>query len=189
MLSNCHGPEVLPAGDGVSWKRKGGNGKRERELMEVSCPAQMKYYCRTFHLINKGNGTKAPYNMGGKSRTHNWLPKIILQLINMMMVNAYRLYKALVTMQMPDWQCLMIKDAIKELTFLLMQQGAPMQTREESHPNLKVNYLQILGWTSGNKVRSDATHQVVVEPIICQEMWLDWAVLARMQKKRHGGII
>ena len=65
-LSNCHGPVVLPAGEGVSRKRKGDDGKRERESTEVSCPAQMKYYCKTFHLIDKGNGAEAPYDMGGE---------------------------------------------------------------------------------------------------------------------------
>jgi len=82
-LSNCHGPVVLPAGHGVNRKRKGDDGKRERLSTEVACPAQMKYYCETFRLIDKGNGTKASYDLGGKSRTHNWSPKIILRLINM----------------------------------------------------------------------------------------------------------
>ena len=81
----------------------------------------MKYYCKTFHLIDKGNGAKASYNLGGKSRMHNWLPKIILRLINMLMINAYRIYKLLVTKRMPNRHCLMMREAIKELTFLLMQ--------------------------------------------------------------------
>jgi hypothetical protein len=42
-LSNCHGPEVVAAGDGVNRKRKGNYGKRERVLTEVPYPAQMKY--------------------------------------------------------------------------------------------------------------------------------------------------
>jgi hypothetical protein len=120
-LSNCHGPEILRAGDGVSWKRRGEDGKRERESTEVSCPAQTKYYCQTFHLINKGNGAERPYDMGGKSRTHNWSPKIVFRLINMTMANAYHIYRALVTTRTPDRQCLKMKDAIKELTFVLMQ--------------------------------------------------------------------
>ena len=97
-LLNCHGPEILPAGDGVSRKRRGEDGKRERELTEVSCPAQMKYYCRTFHPIDKGNGFERPYDMGGESWTHNWLPKIVFCLINMTMANTFRIYGALVTM-------------------------------------------------------------------------------------------
>ena len=125
-LSNCHGPVVLPVGYGVNRKQKGDNGKRERESTEVACPVQMKYYCKTFHLIDKGNGAEASYDLGGKSRTHNWSPKIIFWMINMTMANAYRIYWALVTMWTPDRQCLPMKDAIKELTFALMQRGHPM---------------------------------------------------------------
>jgi hypothetical protein len=53
-LLNCHGPEILPAGDGVSRRRRGNNGKRERESTEVSCRTQTIYYCQTFHLTDKG---------------------------------------------------------------------------------------------------------------------------------------
>ncbi|KAL3782167.1 hypothetical protein ACHAW5_001449, partial [Stephanodiscus triporus] len=47
-LSNCHGPEILRAGDGVSRKRRGEDGKRERESTE-------------------GNGAERPYDMGEES--------------------------------------------------------------------------------------------------------------------------
>ncbi len=43
--------------------------------MEVQYLAQIKDYCKTFHLINNGNKAKAKYDMGGKS-LHNWLPKL-----------------------------------------------------------------------------------------------------------------
>ena len=120
---------------------------------------------------------------GGKSRTHNWLPKIIFWLINMTMVNAYRIYKALVTTRTPDRQCLTMKEAIKELTFLLMQQGTPVQRREASHPNPKVDMSRILGWTIGKKVRSDKKKQVAPEAGFCQEVWSGWCHLANIQKK------
>ena len=67
-LSNCHGPLVLPTGEGGCRKRKGDNGKRERESTEVSCSAQMKYYCKTFHLIDKGNGGYGASQCGAKTR-------------------------------------------------------------------------------------------------------------------------
>jgi hypothetical protein len=47
-------------------------------------------------------------------------------MINMMMANVYRIYWAMVTIRTPDWQCLPMKDAIKELTFALMQRGHPI---------------------------------------------------------------
>jgi hypothetical protein len=149
-LSNCHGPVVLPARQGMNWKRTGDDGKRERDSTEVACPAQMKYYCETFYLmIDKGNNdAKALYDMGRR------VERIIghltfFRLINMTMVNAYRIYKAPVTTRTPDRHCLTMREAIKELIFSLMQQGTLMRRREALHPNLTVDCLQILGWTSG----------------------------------------
>jgi hypothetical protein len=123
----------------MNWKRRGNNGKRERVSTEVPCPAQMKCYCHAFHLIDKGNGMEKTYDMGGKSRMHNWLPKTIFWLINMTMANAYQIYCTMVTEQMPDCKCLSMKDTIKEVTFALMQRGAPMQTGEASHPQPEIN--------------------------------------------------
>jgi hypothetical protein len=144
-LSNCHGPEVLAAGVGVNWKRRCNNGKRERVSMEVPCPAQMKYYCQTFHLIDKGNGAEETYDMGGKSRTHNWSPKIIFWLINMTMANAYQIYCTMVTERTYDCKCLSMKDTIKEETFALMQRGAPMRTREALHPQPEIDLSRLHG--------------------------------------------
>ncbi len=52
--------------------------------------AQMRDYCEIFHQIDKGNGAEANYDLGGKSRLHNWLPKLILRLYNMVLNNAYK---------------------------------------------------------------------------------------------------
>jgi hypothetical protein len=41
--------KIFLAGDGLNQKRRGNNGKRERMSLEVPCPVQMKYYCKTFH--------------------------------------------------------------------------------------------------------------------------------------------
>ena len=101
----------------------------------------------------------------------------------MTMANVYRIYGALVTMRTPDWQCLQMKDAIKELTFALMQQGDPMRTREASHPKTGIDLSRVLGWTCGKKVRPDLKREVVAEKTLCQEMWSDYKILARMQKK------
>ncbi|KAL3764002.1 hypothetical protein ACHAW5_000041 [Stephanodiscus triporus] len=74
-LSNFHGLEILDAGMGVLRKKRDADGKRERTKTEVPCPAQTCDYCKTFH--DKGNGAEANYDLGGKSRLHNWLPKLI----------------------------------------------------------------------------------------------------------------
>ena len=52
--------------------------------------AQTRDYWETFHQIDKGNGAEANYYLGGKSRQHNWLPKLILRLYNMVLNNAYK---------------------------------------------------------------------------------------------------
>ena len=47
-------------------KKRDSNGKRERTKTEMSCPAQTRDYCKTFHLIDKGNGAEANYDLGGE---------------------------------------------------------------------------------------------------------------------------
>ena len=65
MLSNFHSPDVLEVGLGMLHKTRV-DGKRDRAKSEVPCPVQMKAYCETFHLIDKGNGAEAHYSMGGR---------------------------------------------------------------------------------------------------------------------------
>jgi hypothetical protein len=87
---------ILEAGMGVLRKKRDEVGKRERHKMEVPCPAQTKDYCATFHLIDKGNGAEALYNLGGRSRVHNWSPKLVFRFFNMALNIAYKMYTALV---------------------------------------------------------------------------------------------
>jgi hypothetical protein len=94
-LSNFHRPEILEAGMGVMRKQQNDDGKQERIRMEVLCPAQTKDYCETSHLIDKGNRAKVYYDLGGKSRLHNWSPKLIFWMYNMVLINAYKMYQAL----------------------------------------------------------------------------------------------
>ena len=116
----------------------------------------MKDYCETFHLIDKGNGAKAHYDMWGKSRTHNWSPKLVFRLWNMSMHNAYKIYSALHKQYTPDQKHLSMKQWVKELTFDLLQRGGSMRERKAEHPGYTVDLSQILGWTAGRKTRSDA---------------------------------
>jgi hypothetical protein len=63
-LSNFYSPDVLEVGLGMLRKMRV-DGKRDRDKSEVPCPVQMKDYCEMFHLIDKGNGAEAHYDMGG----------------------------------------------------------------------------------------------------------------------------
>jgi len=56
------------------WWGKDDGGSREMKQKAVPCPEQTKEYCEMFHLIDKGNGKEAKYDMAGKSRSHNWAP-------------------------------------------------------------------------------------------------------------------
>ena len=93
---------ILEAGRGVLQKKRDSNEKRERTKTEVSSPAQTRDYCKTFHLIDKENGAEANYDLGGKSRLHNWLPKLIFRLYNMLLNNAYKMYNTLVKQHTPE---------------------------------------------------------------------------------------
>ena len=117
----------------------------------------MKDYCKTLHLIDKGNGADAHYNMGGKSRKHNWLPKLVFRLYKMSLNNAYLIYKALHNKQYtPNRKLLSMKQCVKELTFDLLQRGDSMQEQKAEYPGNTVNLSQILGWTAGRKTWSYA---------------------------------
>jgi hypothetical protein len=183
-MSNYHGAAVLEAEDGLMRRAKDKSGKRVMRQKAVPCPAQTKAYCQMFHLIDKGNGAEKTYNMGGQSRTHNWLPNIIFWLINMMMANAYRIYCTMVTEQASDCKCLSMKDTIKAVMFALMQRGAPMWTREASHPQPEIDLSQLHGWKLGKKVRLDSTRQAVAKEGHHQDSWTEYRVLRRMQKKQ-----
>ena len=134
-LSIFHGPMILEAGRGVLQKKRDSNEKRERTKTEVSSPAQTRDYCKTFHLIDKENGAEANYDLGGKSRLHNWLPKLIFQLYNMSMNNTYNMYKALVKQHMPEWRFLDMGNAVRELTHNLCQRGPAMRKLRAEHPS------------------------------------------------------
>ena len=49
---------------------------------------QMVAYCKTFNLIDKGNAN-------GGSKTHKRTTKLLFQLFNMILNNAYRMYTCL----------------------------------------------------------------------------------------------
>jgi hypothetical protein len=120
-LSNFHGPEILKAGMGVLQKKWDGKGKCKRTKSEVPCLVPTKDYCATFHLINKGNGAEANYDLGGKSRLHNWSPKLIIWLFNMVLNNAYKMYTVLVKEHMPEWRFLEMGDAVQTSSSIYSQ--------------------------------------------------------------------
>ena len=98
-LSNFHLPSIIKGG--IHQRRKV-NGVRKRDPMAVPCPIQNQYYSETFHLIDKGNGCKAKYNIGMESHSHGWTPKLAFRYFNMNLNNAYKIYDALHTLHTPQ---------------------------------------------------------------------------------------
>ena len=66
-LSNFHTPKIV---DTDIKRRRRVNDVREREPTAVPCPQQNVDYLETFHIIDKGNGVEAKYELGGQSRSH-----------------------------------------------------------------------------------------------------------------------
>lgn len=112
-LSNCHSPTRLA--NSVNRKKKGLDGKRERVKTLVPCPIQTRDYAKFFHWIDKSNGAKAKYALGGESHTHGWSTKLCFRYGNMTIVNAHKIYNYLVLKHTPTHMKLGRRDAISKL--------------------------------------------------------------------------
>ena len=153
---NYHTPNIFLEEVGVLRKKKGPDGKRLPQRDEVPCPEQNREYSETFHLIDKGNGAEATYDLGGKSRTHNWSPKLVLRLVNMTMNNAYKIYDALVDEHTPDRRFLEMREAIEEMTHAFFQRGTSMRSQKAEHPLHLTDLTNVFEYDMGRRVRSDA---------------------------------
>ena len=121
VLSNFHRPKVAP--EGVKRKRRGADGRREHYQTPVDIPLQTQDYCDTYHLIDKGNGAEAKYDLGGESKMHGWSPKLTARLFNMNLNNAYKIYTTLYAKHHPGCKPMEMRDCVIDLTHSLLQQG------------------------------------------------------------------
>ena len=119
-LSKCHPQKILQ--DGLLRKHRVG-GVREIHQTSVSCTEKNWDYSKTFHLIDKGNGAEAKYDIGLQSHKHGWTPKLSLRYFNMNMKNAYKIYEYLVNMHTPGQRYYDLKEAIDEAAHALLQRG------------------------------------------------------------------
>jgi hypothetical protein len=144
---------------GVLQKKRDGDGKWERTKMKVPCTGQTWDYCNTFHLIDKGNGVGANYDLGGKSRLDNWAPKLIFWLYNMALNNTYSMYKALVKQHTPERTFLDTTDTMREFTYGQEAEGraSELWTR---------GMLKLFGWITGRKVCSDTNGMMMVQLVM-----------------------
>ena len=191
-LSNFHSPKILA--EGLNRKRKV-DGVRERAQTPVPCPQQNQDYSHTFHLIDKGNGAEAKYDLKVESHTHGWTPKISARLFNMTLNNAYKIYVALVEKYTPNRRYLDMGEAVAEAAHAFLQQGAPMRTRMATHPPFVRDLTSIFCFPIGNKLRSDAsgvTASVIVRKRDVHASLESIAAFKKKQKKhewhRHQSI-
>jgi hypothetical protein len=153
--------------------------------MEVLCPVQTQDYCNTFHLIDKGNGAEVNYNLGGKSRLHNWLWKLIFRLYNMSINNAYKMYKVLIKQHMPECRFLDMGNAVRELAHDLCQRGPAMRKLRAEHPSWTWDISKLFGWKTVRKVCSDAMGMMTVALVMPQvQAQMDNYALLKNQQRR-----
>ena len=124
-LSNFHSPVVVRGGMKRK-KRNRSTKRRDREFSDVDCPIQQKDYCETYHLIDKGNGAEAKYDLSTESHLHGWSPKLAARYFNMNINNAYKIHCYLFKKHHPTKVVMPLKECIHNLTHSLLQRGDPM---------------------------------------------------------------
>jgi hypothetical protein len=86
-LSNFHSTVIIRGG--MRRKRRDLQTKRrEKEQSDDDCSQQQKDHCMTYHLIDKGNGAEAKYDLSTESHLHGWPPKLAARYFNMNINNA-----------------------------------------------------------------------------------------------------
>jgi hypothetical protein len=88
----------------------------------------------TYHLIDKGNGAEAKYDLSTESHLHGWTPKLAAHYFNMNIYNAKKLFYYLYKKYHPDPVVMPIKEGIHNLTHSLLQRGDDMRQRKCGPP-------------------------------------------------------
>ena len=150
----------MKQGTGLIRKKRGSDGKREQRKSEVPCPHQNRDYSETFHLIDKGNGAEANYDMGGHSKGHNWSPKLTMRFFNMNMNNAGSVFDDVMAHHNIGRRKQSMPARIQFLSHNLMQRGETMRTRKAEHPKHTRDLTNVFDFGTGRKQRSDAKGRV-----------------------------
>ena len=102
------------------------------------------------------------YDMAGKSWSHNWAPKLVFRLFNMVMNNAYVIYKELVARD--GGKAMPMGRSMKELAHALCQQGESMRSYDPTHPAHLQDMNRVDGHKKGTKIRKDRKSEVMMSP-------------------------
>ncbi|OEU06056.1 hypothetical protein FRACYDRAFT_256571 [Fragilariopsis cylindrus CCMP1102] len=139
--------------------------RRNKDFTDVNCPEQQWVYCQTYHLIDKGNGSEAKYDLSTESHLHGWSPKLASRFFNMNLNNAYNIYKYLYTKYHPDRTPMIMRSCINDLTHSLLQQGSEIRTRGFGDaPSATKDITTTSSSLDGRKLRSDAFRQHFTSP-------------------------
>jgi hypothetical protein len=131
--------------------------RREREESEVDCSQQQKNYCMTYHLIDKGNGAEAKYDLiSTESHLHGLPPKLAAHYFNMNINNSKKLFCYLYKKYHPGQVVMPIKESIQNLTHSLLQRGDDMRQRKCGPPPSAKNDISSSSSQEGRKVRTDS---------------------------------
>ena len=151
-LSNFHSPFVEQE---ALRRKKKEDWVRQSSQTYVAAPEQQVDYCNTFHLIDKGNGAEAKFDLGSESHKHGWSPKIASRLFNMNLNNAYRIYQAMVSSKFYNPKTL--REGTIELTQKLLNEGPKLRKRNPGPAP-----TGLLDSPPGRKKRKDAKNQFVM---------------------------
>jgi hypothetical protein len=158
-LSNFHSPVILRGG--MRRKKKNQQTKRrEREQSNVDYTEQQTDYCSTYHLIDKGNGAEAKYDLMIESHLHGWGPKLAARYFNININNAYKVLCFLYKKYHPANVVMEVKDCIHNLTHSLLQRGDEMRKRKCGPPPGASKDISTSSSTEGKKVRTDSIQQI-----------------------------
>jgi hypothetical protein len=162
-LSNFHSPVILRGG--MQRKRRNPQTKRrERDFSDVDCPIQQKVYCCTYHLIDKGNGNKAKYDISTELHLHGWPPKLAARFFNMNSNNAYKIFVALHERCHRGRDPMPMRECMNNLTHSLLQQGLEIRLRGVGAPPQATKNLDSTASGDGRKVRTDSNRPPFTSP-------------------------
>ena len=84
---------------------------------------------------------------------HGWKPKLAFRYFNMNLNNAYKIYRALVTLHTPGRRFLSMGDSIELATDVFLQRGDAMRKQKPEHPNAVRDLSQgVFNTGSGRKI-------------------------------------
>ena len=119
---------------------------------------------KIFHLIDKGNGAEAKYELGGQSRTHGWIPKLSCRLFNTNFNNSFRIALPLIEKHNPGRRPVTISEGIKEATRALLQRGNNMRTQAPDHPSPVRDTTSVCDTGCGKRKRLDPKGIITTTP-------------------------